>query len=158
MTAETVPAAGTCRKLRYGLMASLALNVLIIGAVAGTFCFSRPGPRHGGPGPKGSGLFEFAHTLPRERSDLIRQKLADSKPNMETLRKGIRDARSGVRAAVIAEPFDQAKLNAALDGIVQAEANEKRAKVAVFGETVGQLTPEERRQLHDWLEKRRPVR
>ena len=158
MTTETVPAPGTCRKLRYGLMASLALNVLIIGAVAGAFCFSRSGHGHGGPGPKGSGLFGFAHTLPRERSDMIRQKLADSKPNMETLRQGIRDARAGVRAAVIAEPFDQAKLNAALDGIAQAEANEKRAKVAVFGDTVGQLTPEERRQLHDWLEKRRPLR
>ena len=58
-----------------------------------------------------------------------------------------------MRAALIAEPFDQAKFNAALDGVVQAEANEQRAKVTVFGETVGQLTPEERRQLHDWLEK-----
>jgi uncharacterized membrane protein len=158
MTAETVPSAATYRKLRYGLMASLALNVLIIGAVAGTFCFSRSGPGHGGAGLKGSGLFAFAHTLPRERSDMIRQKLADSRPNLETMRKGIRDARAGVRAAVIAEPFDLAKLNTALDGIVQAEANEKRAKVAVFGETVGQLTPGERRQLHDWLEARRPLR
>ena len=39
MTTETVPSPGTYRKLRYGLMASLALNVLIIGAVAGTLCF-----------------------------------------------------------------------------------------------------------------------
>ncbi len=152
---DAAPVAGSSyRKLRYALMASLALNVLIIGAVAGTLCFKRPSPG----GPKGSGLFGFAHTLPRERSDLIRQKFADSKPQMETLRQAIGDARTGVRAALMAEPFDQAKLNAALDGVVQAEANEHRAKVTVFGETVGQLTPDERKQLHEWLEKRRPIR
>ena len=158
MTEATRAPPASCRKLRLALMASLALNVLIIGAVAGTLCFSRLGPGPGHGGPKGSGLLGFAHTLPRERSDMIRQRFADSKPNMETLRKGIRDARLGVRAALTAEPFDQAKVNAALEGVVQAEANEHRAKVTVFGDTVGQLTPEERRQLHDWLEKRRPIR
>ena len=152
---DAAPVAGSSyRKLRYALMASLALNVLVIGAVAGTLCFKRPPPG----GPKGTGLLGFAHTLPRERSDMIRQKFADSRSQMETLRQAIGDARSGVRATLTAEPFDQAKLNAALDGVVQAENNEHRAKVTMFGETVGQLTPEERKQLHDWLEKRRPIR
>ncbi len=78
---------------------------------------------------------------------------------METLRKGIRDARAACATALMAEPFDQAKLNAALDGVVQAETNEKRAQGRrCSGRRVGQLTPEERRQLHDWLEKRRPLR
>lgn len=157
MTTETVPAPGTYRKLRYGLMASLALNVLIIGAVAGTFCFKRPHPgafKGGG----GSVLMGFAHTLPRERSDMIRQKFADSRPNMETIRRSIVDARASVRAALVAEPFDQAKLTAALDGIVAAKTNEQRARVTLFGETVGQLTPEERRQLQEWLQKSRPLR
>jgi uncharacterized membrane protein len=158
MTDATQPSRFSPRALRWALVASLALNVLIIGTVAGTLCFSRFGPGPGHWGQKGTGfLFGFARTLPRERSDMIRQRLADSKPNMETLRKGIRDARLEVRAALTAEPFDQAKLKAALEGVVQAEVNEQRAKVAVFGDTVGQLTPEERRQLHDWLEKRRPL-
>ena len=74
------------------------------------------------------------------------------------MRKGIRDARAAVREALMAETFDQAKFNAALDGVVQAETNVARARTTVFGNTVGQLTPEERRQLHDWLEKRRPLR
>lgn len=44
---DATPAPTSCRKLRLALMASLALNVLIIGAVAGTLCFSRlrVGPR-----------------------------------------------------------------------------------------------------------------
>jgi uncharacterized membrane protein len=152
---DAAPVAGSSyRKLRYALMASLALNVLVIGAVAGTICFKRPPPG----GPKGTGLLGFAHTLPRERSDIIRQKFADSRSQMETLHQAIGNARAGVRTTLTAEPFDQAKLNAALDGVVQAETNEHRAKVTVFVETVGQLTPDERKQLHDWLEKRRPIR
>ena len=38
---DAAPVAGSSyRKLRYALMASLALNVLVIGAVAGTFASS----------------------------------------------------------------------------------------------------------------------
>jgi Spy/CpxP family protein refolding chaperone len=126
--------------------------------VAGTLCFSRPGHGPHAEGIKKSLLLGFARTLSRERSDMIGQKFADAQPNMEALRKGIRDARAAVRQALMAETFDQAKFNAALDGVVQAETNVARARTALFGESVGQLTPEERRQLHDWLEKRKPLR
>lgn len=155
---DAPPAASSSRKLRWALMGSLALNVIIIGGVVSALCFSRFGPGPGGPwGPRGTGLLGFAHTLPRERADLIRQKFADSQPNMEAVRKGIRDARAATRDALRAQPFDQAKLDAALDGIVQAETNEKRARVKFFGETVSQLTPEERQALYDWLQKNRPI-
>ena len=117
---------GSRRELRLALMASLALNVLIIGAVAGTLCFSPAlGTSRTARGLKKSPLLGFAHTLPRERSDMIRQKFADAQPNMEALRKEhSRRARSRCATALMAEPFDQAKFNAALDGVVQAEANE----------------------------------
>ena len=77
---------------------------------------------------------------------------------MEAARKGIRDARAAVRDVLSGEGFDQAKLNAALDGLVQAQTNEARARTTLFGDTVGQLTPEERRALHDWLDKNRQIR
>jgi len=41
---------------------------------------------------------------------------------------------------------------------MQAENNLTRDRVMMFGSAVSQLTPDERRQLHDWLEKRRPIR
>jgi uncharacterized membrane protein len=157
MSDATQPSRFSPRTLRWALVASLALNVLIIGTVAGTLCFG-PGGGHGPGFKKGGMMLGFARTLPRERSDLIRQKFADAQPNMEAMRKGIRDARAAVRETLMAETFDQAKFNAALDGVVQAETNVARARTALFGETVGQLTPEERRQLHDWLEERRPLR
>lgn len=157
MTDATRPAWLSPRTLRWALIVSLALNVLIIGAVAGTLCFSRwDGPD--GPGFKGSPLLSFARTLPRERADLVRQKLADAQPGMETGRKGVRDARTAVRALLPADTFDQAAFNAALESLVQAETNVARSKKALFGDVVKELTPEERKQLHDWLEKRRPIR
>ena len=157
MSDATQPSRFSPRALRWALVASLALNVLIIGTVAGTLCFSRFGDGPHGEGFKKSPLLGFARTLPRERSDMIRQKFADAQPNMEAMRKGIRDARAAVREVLMAETFDQAKFNAALDGVVQAETNVARARTSLFGDTVGQLTPEERRQLHDWFEKRRPL-
>ena len=33
-----------------------------------------------------------------------------------------------------------------------------RARTTLFGDTVGQLTPEERRALYDWLNKNRQIR
>ena len=158
MSDATQPSRFSPRTLRWALIASLALNVLIIGTVAGTLCFSRFGHDQHGEGIRKSPLLRFARTLPRERADMIRQKFADAQPNMEALRKGTRDARASVREALMAETFDQAKFNAALDGIVQAETNVARARTTLFGESVGQLTPEERHQLHEWLDKKRPLR
>lgn len=161
MSEATQPSRFSPRFLRWALIGSLSLNALIIGVVLSTLCISHFGgpPRDelgSGPGRRGSLLGGFARTLPRERADVIRQKVADAEPNLETLRRGMRDARAGVRSALTAEPFDQAKLDAALEGIVQAEANEARGKTALFGDVVRQLTPQERVKLHEWLERKRP--
>lgn len=153
------------RTLRWVLIGSLALNALIIGAVLSTLCiahFGGPphgdGPRAGGPERRGQLLLGFARTLSRERADVIRQKVADAEPNLESLRRGMRDARASVRAALTAEPYDQAKFDTALDGIVQAETAEAQGKTRLFGDVVRQLTPQERVELHEWLDRRRPNR
>lgn len=148
-TTTVTPSA--CRKLRLALMASLALNVLIIGGVAGTMLFG-----HGGRHHKSGPLIGFARTLPSERGDMIRQNVADAQPGLETLRKAGRDARDAVHAALAEEPFDQGKFNAALDQSAAADAKEKSARMAVFAKTAAQLTPDERSALHDWLERHKP--
>jgi len=158
MSETTRPQRFSPRTLRWVLIGSLALNVLVLGAVASTFCMSHfGGPPHP-PGFKMPALLGFARTLPRERSDIVRQKVADAQPALEAARRGIRDARAAVRSALSADPFDQAKFDTALDGIVEADTKEARAKAALFADTVRALTPQERIQLHEWLDKRRPNR
>jgi uncharacterized membrane protein len=144
------------RALRWLLVASLALNVLVIGVVTGAICLSHFG--HGKHmGPKG-GLLGFARSLPDERSGPILQSFDAAKETRKNLRDVIRDARAKVRAALIAEPFDQARLDEALNGLVNAETEFARDRVSMFNATVQRLTPDERRQLHDWLEKHHPMR
>jgi uncharacterized membrane protein len=158
MSVSTLASRFSPRTLRWALIGSLAVNVLVIGAVVSAMCSARFGGPHHERGFKGPPLLGFARTLPRERADVVRQKIADAQPNLETLRRAMRDARGEVRAAMTAEPFDQTKLDAALGGIVTSEANEARGKTALFGDVVRTLTPQERADLHKWLESNRPIR
>jgi uncharacterized membrane protein len=146
------PAAG--RNLRLALIVSLALNVLIIGGVAGTLLASR---HHGwkGHGNRAFGLLGFARTLPPERAEKIRQRMASGKANLSALRKAERQAREEARGILAEEPFDAEKFKAALSRAAEAEAKEKSARMSLLAETAAELTPEERRQLHNWFEKRR---
>jgi len=148
------PTRKTIFSLRFALMVSLALNVLIIGAVVGAFLVGR---HHGDHGRwhKGGALAGFAQTLPPERGDAIRQRLESNRATLAPLRKEEREARSAARSVLMSEPFDVEKFKAALERAVDADVKEKRARMAMFAETAATLTPEERRQLHKWFEERR---
>jgi uncharacterized membrane protein len=155
MTSENAaPKPQADRKLRLALMVSLALNVLIVGAVAGTLLMSR---HHGWKGHdrKAFGLLGFAQTLPADRGDMIRQKIASEQAVLGPLRKAQRDARDAARAILTQEPFDAAKFKAALERAAEADAKVKSARMSLVATTAAQLTPDERRQLHNWFEKRR---
>ena len=55
MSDATQPSRFSPRTLRWALIGSLALNVLIIGAVASSLCFGRFGDGPHGKGMKGTG-------------------------------------------------------------------------------------------------------
>lgn len=151
------PSPPSDRRLRLTLMASLAVNVLIIGAVAGTLLMAR---HHGWKGHhrKPPGLLGFAQTLPMDRGEMIRQKVAGEQAAIEPLRQAERDARSKARAILLEDPFDAEKFRAALVLSAEAGTKEKIARMSLVASTAAQLTPEERRQLFDWFEKRHRAR
>lgn len=151
MTNDTT--AGSGRNLRPALMASLALNILIVGGVAAALLLPH---LHGWKGrPKPPGLAGFAETLPADRGELVRQKVQAEKANFEAIHKEERESREAARVILIEEPFDAAKFKAALDRIAQAQDKETRTRMALVADTAAQLTPEERRQLHAYFEKHR---
>jgi uncharacterized membrane protein len=152
MTGDTTGGSG--RNLRPALMASLALNVLIVGAVAAALLLPHlhGGRRHH---PPPAGLAGFAETLPADRGEFVRQKVEGERATFETIRKEQREAREAARTALIEEPFDVAKFKAALDRAAQADDKETRARMALVADTAAQLTPEERKQLHAYFEKHR---
>jgi uncharacterized membrane protein len=151
MTNDTT--AGLGRNLRPALMASLALNVLIVGGVAAALLLPH---LHGWKGhPRPTGLAGFAETLPPDRGEMVRQKVQAEKATFEAIHKAQREAREAARTALVEEPFDAAKFKTALDGIAQANDKETRTRMALVADTAAQLTPDERKQLHAYFEKHR---
>jgi uncharacterized membrane protein len=144
------PPAG--RTLRLALIVSLALNVLIVGAVAGTLLWPR---HHHWKGQAYHGLAGFARTLPSERAEAIDQQIERNRAALAPLRKAERETRNSARQLLLADPFDAEKFKAALAVAAEADAKEKSTRLSLFAEMAATLTPEERRQLHTWFEKRR---
>jgi uncharacterized membrane protein len=144
---------GSGRKLRLALMASLALNILIIGGIAASFVLPH---MHGWRGHKPEGLAGFAETLPPDRAQLVRQKVQGEKANFESLSKEEHESRAAARAILIEDPFDVAKFKAALDRVAQSLDKQARARMMLVADTAAELTPEERKQLRAYFEKHRP--
>lgn len=142
-----------CRRLRLALIFSLALNALIIGAVGGALLFARHGHGWGWHGRKDFGLYGFARTLPQDRRDVIRAAIKDGWTKVKPLRKEVWSARKAARKTLTDEPFEEAKLNAALDAVVAADGDYQRTKMAIFADTAAKLTDAERKELYEWLER-----
>jgi uncharacterized membrane protein len=136
------------------LIASLAFNLLVIGALGGAMLMGR---RHGPGYGRGEdfGLLGFSRTLPAERRAVIRKTLQKDRASLKPLWVEMRQAREGVAAVIVAEPFDKAQLKAAIDKINEAEGKLKQAGLTIFLSTAEQLTSDERHALRDWWIKRR---
>jgi len=145
--------AGPRRNLRPALIVSLAFNILIVGGVAAALLLAHlhGGRRH----PPPTGLAGFADTLPADRGDFVRQKVEGQKAAFEAIFKEERESRQAARAILLEEPFDVAKFKAALDRVAQAYDKEARTRMALVADTAAQLTPEERKQLHDYFQRHR---
>lgn len=129
------------------LVASLALNLLVVGVVATV------GLRHGFAPPPAAGqttVLNFARSLPPDRKAMIwnatREERRALRPFWAELRKG----RANVRAALTAEPFDPARYKAAHDQLLEAELRVRKAAHSLVELVATRLSPEERRAFAHW--------
>jgi uncharacterized membrane protein len=142
------------RWLYAGMIASLALNVLLIGGVGAAVW--RHGHR-GGPGRGNDfGLMGFIKDLPADRQSIVTSDVANARETLRPLRRALREAWSESSAALTADPFDKDKLRAAMARLVEAETRLKTAISTALGDTAEKLTAGERRALQAWREQRRP--
>jgi uncharacterized membrane protein len=142
---------GRSRWLYGGLIASLALNLLFVGGFGAAAWHHRHGPRG-----DDMGLMGFARELPADRQKLLRDDIAAARQTIRPLRVAARDAWDEANAALTAEPFDKDKYKAAMDKLTETEGRFKSAMASAFADTAAKLTPEERRSLQSWRERRRP--
>ena len=133
-----------------GLVASLALNLALVGFLVGTE--SGPPPWHRGAFEPVAGLPRLMGFLPKER----RQELMEQHPRRR-LRESLRDMRRAQRAmdaALAEEPFDAEALSTALARYRRHFADSQASSHAAFVAIAAQLTPQERRRFVESLRRR----
>jgi uncharacterized membrane protein len=142
------------RRLKLILIASLAVNLLVVGAVAGSMVFGRHGPRHSSARGDDYGLMGFTRLLASDRRGPIRKAIKDQRETFKPLRQDVDEARRQAADALVVEPFSKDKLKQAFDKINDADVKLKSAGQGMLLSTAESLTPDERRVLKDWWLKR----
>ncbi|MEZ5961982.1 MAG: periplasmic heavy metal sensor [Hyphomonadaceae bacterium] len=142
------------------LFVSIALNLVIVGAVGGAFLSGarvERQPSDGAvverlPGPRA-----FLRALPEETRRVMRQELAESWQASRDARQAAIQARRDAFAAVAEEPYDAARVRTAFERLRAAD----QAAISIFHDNVieafGELTPEQRREALEALRTAAPA-
>jgi uncharacterized membrane protein len=138
------------------LFASLAVNLLVFGSIAGAVWRVRA-PQAGTVVIPN--LMGYASTLPTERRKEVWELIADERNHVRPFRRQVRAAREETIKALAAEPFDKQRF---LEAQARQSETENRARAAVqqlYVKIAETLTPAERRAFPAWREfHRHPVR
>ena len=133
--------------VRGALIASLMLNLLMLGVFAGTVWATRSEQETG----KGRlGLLEFIETLPADRRDAIRSFIDAERPRLRPLRQEVHQARTHAASVLDADPLDKDKLAAAMQRLSELEHAFHSAINGIFIEAAARMTAEERRTYQAW--------
>jgi uncharacterized membrane protein len=153
-TPRTAPARRIPRWLLLALFASLALNLIIVGSVAGAvWRFRAPAHYASIVTPN---LLGYASTLPAHRRKQLWDATAEERGHIRPFRREVRAAREETIKVLIAEPFDKQQFLAAQGRQAEAESRARRAVQDLYVKIADNLTPEERHAFPRWREHRRP--
>jgi len=147
MTTEPTARSGLSTPLRWLLVVSLALNLLVAGLLVGAV-LRHDGPRRHmelGPGP-------FAQALSPEDRRAILTELRDRPGVGPPNREERQQAMSEVLAALRSEPFDPGQVEAALASQSDRVASVGRAIQAAMIERIAAMSAEDRAAFADRLE------
>ena len=152
-TAHAEPTRRAPRWLLAALFASLALNLVVVGLVAGAVWRFRP------PAwvPITPSLVGYASALPPERRKQLWDQTAEERAELRPLRREVRTARDETVQVLAAEPFDRQRFLAAQARQADAEQRARHAMQALYLKIADALTPEERHAFPRWREHRRPT-
>ena len=143
---------------RWVLLLSLALNVALGAALllplvaADHYRGQRSGHSHGGdhmPSPR-----QLRRLLGEEREAVVDAVFEKHRPALRETFRPLHAARGAVHAAMHAEPFDRAALDAAFAELRERDAATAAAVQAMLAEVIAQLTPDERARIAASMEKR----
>jgi uncharacterized membrane protein len=142
---STPPRSG--RWVKIALVASLCLNVLVIGVAGGFLLKHRDGPR-------GDRIDRIVRYLPEARRDAARSMMEARLPEYESLRDQSRAARRESMTLMAADPLDESALRDALDR-ARAYSEQSRAMLEdALMDIALSLTVEERREMVEQMTRR----
>lgn len=105
------------------LFVSLALNLFLLGGVAGGLVIGQKfRPNHSPPGRAAPPLWRAAEGLSQDQAQAYRAALRSSAPQMRDAMRAARTARQEAWASLAQEPLDAASLKARLSAIRAQEA------------------------------------
>ena len=136
---------GPRRGLMPALVVSLVINLAFVGLFAGHYIF-RPGHGHG----VDFAIDRILHSMPKEARAPVRAVLEAHRPQVAAKIAELRKARHDVRAALTADPFDRAKLDAAFAEVQSASMAMQADLHTVVADAVSKLDPEARHKLNEW--------
>ena len=144
----------TPRWMLVALFVSLALNLIVVGSVAGAvWRFRTPPPWASAVIPN---LLGYASTLPAERRKHIWDQTVEERRHIRPFRREVRAAREETIKVLVAEPFDRDRFLAAQARLAEAENRARAAVQDLFVKIADGLTREERHAFPLWREQRRP--
>lgn len=138
------------------LVASVMVNLLLVGGLLGGLV---AGHRHGGVGahaPIERGIVAFVRSMPKERSQALLQTIEGQRPAFKAARKELRQARGAAFDAFTAANLDAGALRTALTKAGEADDKMQALGTNVFVELAGRLTPAERQAYREWREAQEP--
>ena len=141
------------------LIASLAVNLFVVGVVARAFWPHRYGSANQGGGLFGT-LMAYTRALPEDRRAAVRQGIDRERPfaALRPLREELRAARQEAARVFKAEPFDREAFLAAEAQVQAAEVKLRQAVVRMAVDVAGRMNAQERAGFLKWREMHRPGR
>jgi len=139
---------------KVALVVSLAFNLFVIGAVGARHYWWEHHRHHGHlHGPPFTQLLSspFFFSLGDKRRDELRTLMHMHRPEFFAGRAHMRLAARDVAAALIAQPFDQARFDKALQGFAASGHALMDTGMKVVTDVVGHLSPDEKKKLGEQL-------
>ncbi len=147
--------AGLSWVLKSVMITSLALNLLVVGALA-TAWYRHGGKHfHHGGGVERSLMHYARRELPREKWRELKKAWRKERESLRPLFEDVRAARKNVGTVLQAETYDRSRVEAALDQVRQKRIMVRQSVLPKFLDQIETLTEEERRAFGQFIQEDR---
>jgi uncharacterized membrane protein len=145
------------RWLVLALVASLAVNLVIVAATATSLWRHRLQLEPAGAPHLAPNLLGYASTLPPDRRKQLWALTEEQRAIVRPQRRALRAARDDSLKVLVNEPFDSQSFHAAQERLLVADRAAREAVYKLYLQIAANLTKEERQGFLRWRENRRPM-